>query len=442
MSAHTPTDEREIHNFGQLERYMLARTRQPGEELIGTEYEKIGWYKSDFSAPAYEGERGIRALLEAFAREGWTPLYEGESIIALSRAGATITLEPGGQLELSGAPLPNLAAMSAELDAYLHALREHSAPFELAWSGIGLNPRPADALPQMPKARYQIMRRYLPTRGAAALTMMHCTGTVQANFDFHNEADAMRKLRASLWIQPIVSAIFASSPVRNLREVGASGHRCEIWLDTDPDRCRYPLALLEADQPLRTYIDWALSVPLFFIAREGIYLDCAGVPFRRFLEEGWRGHRATVGDFALHLSTLFPPARLKQQLEVRGADMGPIAYAKALPALHAGLLYDPKSLEMLLDRFNAEDPSQLPALERLIPSEGLNAHFAGAPISEWARWLLKLARDGLSRREPSAARLLDPLDVALDQDAIPAEALRAAWHQGGLPGLLRASRIA
>ena len=440
MSAHTPVDEREISSLEQLEAYFLARSRPAEQWLIGTEYEQFGWRIRDGAHPPYEGARGIRSLLEAFIGDGWTPIREGDAIIALARAGATITLEPGGQLELSGAPLPTLQAMSDELDDFLAALRRHSAPLDLAWSGLGLTPVPAAEMPRMPKARYKIMRRYLPTKGESALTMMHCTGTVQSNFDFSDGADAMRKLRAALLIQPIISAVFANSPVQD-REEGGVSQRSAVWLDTDEDRCRCPLEFYEAGQPLRRYLDWALQVPLFFIARDGEYLDCAGLPFQRFLDEGWRGHRATIGDFALHLSTLFPPARLKQQLEVRGADMGPVSYCKALPALHAGLLYDADALSALLDRFESISPELIRALEMRAPLEGLNASLAGEPLSQWAIWLLEIARGGLRRYEAGAEHLLDPVAEALKRGESPGDLLRSAWREGGTPALLAAARI-
>jgi glutamate--cysteine ligase len=440
MSAHTPIDDTPITSLEQLRDYMLLGAKPEERWVIGTEHEKLGWMPSESRNPTYGGPKGIGQLLSSFEAEGWVATREGAAIIALTKNKASITLEPGGQLELSGAPLRTLAEMARETDAHLADVRRLSEPLGLTWHGLGSSPTPPDACPKMPKGRYEVMRRYLPTQGRLALHMMHATCTVQCNLDYRDEADAMKKLRAGLYLQPVVMAAFANSFTLDQRLRDGSCARSQIWLHTDPSRYHYPASFLAPHTPLLAYVEWAVRVPMFFIAREGKYIDCAGLPFERFMREGFKGHTATVGDFALHLSTLFPDTRLKQHLEVRGADMSDVGYTKALSALHVGLLYDARALEGVLAMFEHITAEQLWATRAAVDEQGLRADLGGRPLLAWARDLTALAREGLSRWEPESAHLLDPLEENLRAGRCPADLNRPLWARG-MEALMAGTRI-
>ena len=437
MSAHTPEDQTPIQDRDQLIEFMLARVKPSSEWVIGTEHEKIGYSLNTQGRPTFEGEIG--ELLAAIEREGWRATrersvdergVETSSIIALHHQGASVTLEPGGQLELSGAPLRTLKETAREAEDHLAIIKRLSEPLGLIWSGIGSDPTPPHLTPRMPKARYQVMRRYLPTRGKLALHMMHATATIQCNLDYKSEADAMRKLRASLYVQPVVMAMFANSFVLDHQLRSGSCARSAIWLDTDPDRYLYPAEWLADSTPIRNYVDWALNVPMFFIARDGVYLDCAGLPFTQFMREGFQGHQATMGDFELHLSTLFPDARLKQHLEVRGADMSTSEHITALSALHVGLLYDDQSLEQTLALFEHIKPNDLWTARHLLDEAGLNTPLGERTLQNFAEDLLDLASRGLSRWEPGAELYLSPLIESISRGETPADQYRFLWKRG------------
>lgn len=443
MSSLTHVDATPIEDRAQLVAYLEAGGKPPERWVVGTEHEKLGWWPDLGAYPTYEGERGIGALLARLAAEhGWTPVREGGHIIALARDRATITLEPGGQLELSGAPLRDIAETEAELDRHLEEVRVASAELGITWSSLAYAPvGTPEAMPWMPKPRYAIMRRYLPTRGRLALHMMTMTCTVQANYDFADGADAMAKLRVGLALQPLVAALFANSTVGEGRLLPYRSFRTAIWEETDPDRCVLPPALHEPGATLADYVEWALDVPMFFIHRDGAYVDCAGLPFRRFIEQGYRGHRATLGDFALHLSTLFPDVRLKQHLEVRGADMGSREHVLALPALHKGLFYDAEAFAACDDLLAGVDRARFDRLRRDVARDGLAARLDGVPVTELLREVLRLSRQGLERLEPGAGRYLDVLDRDLAEGRSPADRVREAWD-GDAARLLRVHRIA
>lgn len=442
MSSLLDDDATPLTDPAQAVAYMASGGKPRDRWVIGTEHEKIGWWPDRGAHPTWDDPRGIRTLLETLADEaGWKAAREGDDIIALARDRATITLEPGGQLELSGAPLPRLADTAAELDHHFAEIERYSAPLGIIWSGLGLAPAVGpDAMPRMPKARYGIMRRYLPTKGALASRMMHQTCTVQANYDFADEADAFRKLRLSLYAQPFVMAAWANSPIVEGRPVVERTFRGRIWEATDDDRYRYPARFLDPDCGFADYVEWAWSVPMFFIRRAGRSVDCAGLVFADFVERGFEGHRANLGDFILHLSTLFPDARLKTHLEVRGADMGDRGHILALPALHAGLLYDDAALEAGLALFEGIDHAALMACRRAVPIAGLGAELAGRPLAEWGRKIVAIARDGLSRWEPDAVGLLDPIAADVAAGTCPADRIRARFD-GDVAALLADTRI-
>jgi glutamate--cysteine ligase len=321
---------------------------------VGTEYEKLAFAR-DGHRLSYEddGARpGIGRLLHALGEHGgWEPMEEAGFLIGLLRDGASITLEPGGQFELSGAPFETIHETRTELQAHLADLRWLTEQHGVRWAWAGLDPvRAPEEIRWMPKARYGVMRSYLPTRGQFGLTMMQRTCTVQANLDFESEVDMGRKLRAGMGLASIVTAMFANSPFDQGQPCRMKSFRAHVWTDTDPDRTG--LRRWAVDETLATYERWvefALDVPMFFFVRDGVYVPCAGLPFRRFLAQGHGGHQATMADWELHLSTLFPEVRLKTYLEMRSADCVAPELIPALPALWKGILYDGSSLDAAWD---------------------------------------------------------------------------------------------
>lgn len=403
---------------------------------MGTEAEKFGVRTSDGGALPYDGEASVKTvLLELVDRHGWHPepeVADGE-LIALRRGGASITLEPGGQLELSGAPLTTIHQTCAEFRGHMAELRDISDELGIAWLGLGFHPLAAQAdLPWVPKLRYAIMREYLPTRGSLALDMMRRTATVQANFDFDSEADAARKLRVSLAISPVVTAMFANSPFVEGVATGERTHRAKVWLDTDPDRSGLlPFAWSE-DFGYRDYVEWALDVPMFGFKRGAELVANTGQTFRAFMKDGYRGEHPTLTDWKTHLNTLFPEVRLKNTLEVRGADSQPTDMVCALPALLKGILYDDGALAAAEDAFSRVDHDGAQAARLAIADDGLKATLAGREVGEWALELLAIAEGGLERmsnldRQGRDERIhLGKLRALLERGCTPADALLEA----------------
>ncbi|WP_437574421.1 glutamate--cysteine ligase [Sorangium sp. So ce887] len=400
---------------------------------IGAEAEKFGVDARTGAAIPYEGERSILSVLQALVeRHGWTPEHEtpGGPLIALARAGASVTLEPGGQLELSGAPLENIHQICMEMSGHLAELRDISAELSFAWLGIGFHPFASQAeLSWVPKGRYAIMRRYLPTRGAHGLDMMRRTATVQANFDYASEEAAMRALRVSLRLSPLVTAIFANSPFYEGALFGGRSYRAKVWLDVDPSRQGLLRNVLERGRRFSDYVAWAVDAPMFLIKRDGEVIENTGQTFREFLEHGRDGHRATRADWEMHLNTLFPEVRLKRTLEVRGADSLPGNLVCALPALWTGILYDARALDeadALSESFRFDE---LEAVRPMIAERALRATFRGKPLAAMAEQLVSIASGGLERR----ARLnksgkdervhLDRLSALIAKGQSPADAL-------------------
>jgi len=398
------------------------------ESLVGTEHEKIGLYADTLDRVPYEGERGIGALLEAVREKvGWEPMMEGPHLIGLKQGGASITLEPGGQIELSGAPLRTARETCREFNTHVDMLNEVSEAFGIVWLGIGEDPvHPVSEIPHMPKARYDIMRAYLPTRGTRGLEMMHATATVQANFDYASESDMVEKMRMAMGIGPLASALFANSPIAAGAETGFVSSRVNIWRDTDPDRCGMLEFVFEPGFGYRRYMEWALDVPMFFIVRDGQYRPAHSVTFRRFMESGFEGEQALLSDWDLHLTTLFPEVRLKQIIEVRGADSVPRDLICALPALYKGLFYDDRAraeaTDLVADWGPAERQEGLDQVARV----GLEARVGGKPILERAEALVEISAGGLER-------LVDVGLADADEDVFLAP-LRAIVTDGHSPG--------
>lgn len=369
---------------------------------IGAEAEKFGVDATTGAALPYEGERSVLTVLQALVeRHGWQPENEmpGGPLIALSRTGASVTLEPGGQLELSGAPLENIHQICAEMSGHMAELRDISDELSLTWLGIGFHPfATQDDLPWVPKSRYGIMRRYLPTRGKHGLDMMRRTATVQANYDYASEEGAMRALRISLKLSPLVTAMFANSPFYEGRIFGGRSFRANVWLNVDPSRQGLLKDVMERGTRFLDYVEWALDAPMFLIKRNGEVIENTGQSFRSFLEHGFRGIRPTRGDWETHINTLFPEVRLKRTLEVRGADSLPGNLFCALPALWTGIFYDARALDEADELTSSYTFDELEAVRPDISKRALAATFRGKPLATVAERLLDIAAGGLARR--------------------------------------------
>ncbi|MFO7478590.1 MAG: glutamate--cysteine ligase, partial [Methyloceanibacter sp.] len=391
----------------ELVAYLEAGSKPKADWRIGTEHEKFGFYRASRTPVPYQGERGIRVLLETLHdRFGWDPVIENGNIIALSRQdcpkGGAISLEPGGQLELSGAPLETIHETYEELRQHLAEVAEAGGELGVGFLGIGFSPKWTLAeTPVMPKERYGIMARYMPTRGRRGLDMMFRTATVQVNMDFGGEADMVAKLRATLALQPVATALFANSPFTDGKPNGFQSYRAEVWRDTDPDRTGLLPFVFEPGMGFERYVDYALDVPMYFVYRGGTYIDVSGQSFRAFLEgrlPGLPGVRPTHSDWADHLTTLFPEARLKKYLEMRGADGGRWRSLCSLPALWVGLLYDQTALDAAWDMVKDWSTAERAALHGAVPKEGFRARLRGETVRDLALRVLALAREGLKNR--------------------------------------------
>lgn len=436
MSGAGQDDPTPIGGVADLVAHLASGEKPRASWRVGTEHEKIGLYRSDFRRVPFEGPGGIEALLEAIAREdGWTRLPEEGRLVALEKDGASITLEPGGQLELSGAPLASIHETCREFSAHLELVRRVSEPLGIVWLSLGMDPAHGLAqVPRMPKARYAIMRDYLPKRGDLALEMMHLTATVQANFDYGSEADMVAKLRMALAVTPIVSAVFANSSIFEGKVSGFVSRRLEIWRRTDPDRCGIPAFVFQEGFGYERWVEWALDVPMFFVVRDGRYRPAQGMPFRRFLEHGFEGERATLGDFERHLTTLFPDVRLKRIIEVRGADAVPPALICALPALWKGLLYDADACAAAFALAADWSQEEREAAMESVSRAGLAAQVAGRPVLELARELVAIAGEGLRRigaergADPDERSFLEPIHAQLALGKSPGEVVLERWE--------------
>jgi len=396
-----------IESRNELVAYLEAGNKPMTDWRIGTEHEKFGFYRQGHAPVPYDGERGIRALLEGMKqRFCWDGVMERGNIIALQRPdcpkGGVISLEPGGQLELSGSPLATLHETDEELRHHLTEVTEVGDELGIGFLGIGFSPKWTLAeTPVMPKARYGIMQRYMPTRGRLGLDMMFRTATVQVNLDFLDEANMVAKMRVGLALQPIATALFANSPFTDGRPNGFQSYRAEVWRDTDPDRTGNLPFAFEPGMGFERYVDYALDVPMYFVYRKGRYIDAAGASFRDFLAGRLGelpGERPTFDDWADHLTTLFPDVRLKRFLEMRGADAGPFAELMALPAFWVGLFYDPASLAQASALIADWTASERRCLRDQVPRLGLKTPFRDGTAGDVAREAVAIAEKGLQRR--------------------------------------------
>lgn len=433
MIDQDPTQDQPIARKSDLFDLFLQAEKPRAQFRIGAEAEKVGVFEDGARPLHYAGEPGVLTLLNDLAtRHGWTPEAEkaGGPVIALTRSGASITLEPGGQFELSGAPHEDIHAVAIELDDHHREVSALTDRHGIAWLGLGFHPfaRRSD-LTFVPKTRYGLMRSYLPTRGGHALDMMLRTCTVQANFDYSSENDALRKLRVGLRLAPVTTAIFANSPWVEAKPYGGRTFRGRVWLDVDPDRSGMVPAMWREGAGYEQYIDWALDVPMFLVKRGDRYLANIGQTFRSFWETGFEGERATFADWQLHLNTLFPEVRLKRTLEIRGADMQSAENGPALAALWTGIFYDDTALaeaEALTREFTHDEVA---ALRGTLHIEGLGAMFRGEPLSVLACKVVEIAERGLARRGIVDAegrgeqRYLAGIKRLVGQGKTPADAL-------------------
>src|SRR6201997_3260856 len=378
----------------------IAQGAKPKSRFrIGTEHEKFAFTLDDHQPVPYQGRRGIRSLLEGMQHLlGWQPITEGDAIIGLFdvTGGGGISLEPGGQFELSGAQLENVHQTSSELMAHLAQVREVAEPLRIGFLGIGMTPSwSRAAMPKMPKGRYKIMTAYMPKVGKLGLDMMYRTCTVQTNLDFASEADMVKKLRVSIALQPVATAMFANSPFTEGKPNGFLSYRAEIWRDTDNARAGMLPWAFEPGMGFERWVDYALDVPMYFVKRGVHYVDAAGQSFRDLLDgklPALPGERAMISDWANHISSIFPEVRLKRYLEMRGSDSGPLPNLLALPAFWAGILYDDLSLDAAWDLVKEWTADERQKLRDDVPKQGLAAKIGSRTVFDLATDTLKLAR--------------------------------------------------
>jgi glutamate--cysteine ligase len=418
----------------------FAAGEKPREKwTIGSEHEKFVYRTSDHRAPSYDEPGGIRDLLMGLTEFGWKPVIENGNVIALSGPDGTVSLEPAGQFELSGAMLDNLHQTCSEAGRHLSQVKAVGEKLGIGFLGLGMWPDKTRAdLPVMPKGRYAIMLNYMPKVGNLGLDMMLRTCTIQTNLDYSSEADMVRKFRVALALQPVATALFANSPFTEGKPNGYLSYRSHIWEDTDPDRTGMLPFVFEDGFGYERYLDYALDVPMYFIYRDGKYIDVAGESFREFLEGKLPqipGEKPRISDFVDHLSTIFPEVRLKSFLEMRGADGGPWSRICALPALWVGLLYDDQALDDAWQLVKGWTNDQHEEVRRAVPKLALGAPApGGGSMLDLARTVVAISAQGLTRRAKlnsagdNESGFLDPLNEIVASGKTPADRLLDLYH--------------
>jgi glutamate--cysteine ligase len=457
MSTKTVSDSNAplIEDRAQLIEY-FARGEKPAERWrIGTEHEKFVYATDDHHAPSYDEPGGIRDLLAGLTEFGWKPVEEGGKVIALAGPDGNVSLEPAGQLELSGAPLENLHQTCAETGRHLQQVKAVGEKLGIGFLGLGMWPDKTRAeLPIMPKGRYAIMLNHMPRVGTMGLDMMLRTCTIQVNLDYSSEADMVQKFRVGLALQPLATALFANSPFTEGKPNGMLSYRSHIWSDTDPARTGMLPFVFEDGFGYDRYAEYALDVPMYFVYRDGKYIDAAGQSFRDFLKgelPAYPGHKPTIDDWADHLSTAFPEVRLKTFLEMRGADGGPWGNICALPALWVGLLYDQGALDAAWDLVKDWSLEGRQALRDSVPKLALDAPLPnGGTLRDIAGEVLDIAGAGLKARArlnaagDSESGFLDPLREVVRTGKVPAQVLLDRYNgewAGDLGGIYAEARF-
>ncbi len=438
MSGPSAVKETPIDSRAQLVEYIASGARTVEKWKIGTEHEKFGFRLDDLRPPTYEGPRGIGALLHGMTRFGWAPVEEHGNVIALTRGDGSITLEPAGQLELSGGQVDTLHDTCCEVMKHLREVKAVADELQLGFLGMGFQPKwKREEMPWMPKGRYAIMRRYMPIKGNLGLDMMTRTCTVQVNLDFADEADMVKKFRVALALQPIATALFADSPFTEGKPNGYLSYRSHIWTDTDPDRTGMLDFVFDDGFGFERWVDYLLDVPMYFSYRDGTYIDLAGQSFRDFLAgklPGLPGALPTLKDWADHTTTAFPEVRLKKYLEMRGADGGPWNRLCALPALWTGLLYDSTALDAAWDLVKDFSMAERNALRDGVPKLALKLPFRNGTVRDLAERALEIAGHGLARRNrlnktgASEAVFLEPMIEFAQANQTPAERKLELFH--------------
>ena len=401
-----------IERHEQLAEYLAAGCKPKDQWRIGTEHEKFGYLKEDLTPMPYEGPHSIRAMLEGLQhRFGWDPVFEGDKIIGLTKDGANVSLEPGGQLELSGAPLETIHQTCDEVNVHLREVREIARKIGVRFIGLGAAPIWTESqMPVMPKGRYKLMTDYMGRVGTHGTQMMYRTCTVQVNLDFGSEADMVQKLRVALALQPVATALFANSPFFEGKLNGHKSWRSRIWRDLDPARTGMLPWVFEEGMGFERWAEWVLDVPMYFVYRDGKYINALGQSFRDFLKgelPALPGEKPTLSDWADHLTTVFPEARIKQFIEMRGADGGPWRRLCALPAFWVGLMYDQGALDAAWDMAKGWDAETREALRVAASVSGLQAEVNGIKMLDLAREAVAIAETGLkARAKPGAGGLI------------------------------------
>jgi len=428
-----------IERFSQLAEYIASGEKPRAQWRIGTEHEKFGFLTDSLEPLPYDGPRSVRAVLEALhQRFGWLEVREQGKLIGLTRAGANISLEPGGQLELSGAPMETMHQIADEFDSHMREVSAVSEAMGVGFAALGAAPVWTHAqMPQMPKGRYRLMTDYMGKVGTLGTQMMYRTCTVQVNLDFGSEADMVRKLRVALALQPVATALFANSPFLEGKPNGHKSWRSRIWRDLDSTRTGMLPFVFERGMGYQRYVDYVLDVPMYFVYRQGRYINALGQSFRDFMRgelPALPGELPTLSDWADHMTTVFPEARIKKYLETRGADAGDRGHMLALPALWVGLLYDQSALDSAWDLVRNWDAPTREALRVGASVQGLQAEVGKLRMHDLAREVVAIARSGLAARARSNGAAadertyLDVLEPSLETGRVPADDLLAQYH--------------
>ncbi len=447
MSVAPSKESGTITGKDDLIAYMASGCKPKTAWRIGTEHEKFAYCTQTFKAVPYTGEQGIHAFFQGMIQEfNWQPILENGQPIALSKGDAAISLEPGGQVELSGGLLSTIHQTCNEVHTHLHEVKTIGARLGIDFLGMGFHPHwSREQISWMPKQRYDIMRAYMPKKGNLGLDMMLRTCTIQVNLDFASEADMVQKFRVSLALQPIATALFANSPFLEGKKNGYKSYRSHIWTDTDPDRCGLLPFVFEDGMGFERYVDYMLDVPMYFVYRNGTYIDASGQSFRDFMAgdlQAYPGHLPRISDWTDHLSTAFPEVRLKKFLEMRGADGGPWQRICALPALWVGLLYDDEALQAAADLISTWTIAEISALRDAVPAQGLQTPFRNTTVQQLALQVLEIARTGLrnrghlSRSGNDEGVYLNGLQEFTEGGMTPAEAIMKDYH-GDMAALVR-----
>ena len=428
-----------IEHESQLAEYLESGSKSPDRWRIGTEHEKFGWLTDTRLPLPYAGERSISALFAGLeARFGWTPVREGENVIGLNRDGVNISLEPGGQFELSGAAVETIHQTDAETRLHLAEVAGIAGPLGIRFMGIGAAPQwRHDQMPVMPKGRYRLMTDYMGRVGTHGTQMMYRTCTVQVNLDYASEADMVKKLRVALALQPVATALFASSPFFEGKPNGHKSWRSRIWRGLDDSRTGMLPFVFEEGMGFQRYVDWVLDVPMYFVYRDGRYINALGQSFRDFLKgrlPALPGEKPTLSDWADHMTTVFPEARVKKYIEMRGADCGDVAHLAALPAFWVGLMYDQGALDAAWDLVKGFDAQTLEGLRVAASVAALHGGAGGVKLLELSRQAVALSQAGLRARARAGAGradeagYLDVLAKSLKTGAVQADRLLALYH--------------